>query len=913
MLGTAHDEAPPFVGRGEEWNLLTSLLDDVATRGRALVLRGVPGIGKSRLLSEADRMARERGMAVLSTTGVQSEAHLPFAGLHQLLRPVRERASQLRDVQRSALDAAFGLTDEAAPDRFRIAMAALDLVADVAGDAPLLLLAEDAQWLDRATADVLAFVARRIESDPILLLAAIRDGYPSRLGEAGLPEHEVAGLDEGAAGALLDASAPGLPAARRARVLRVAAGNPLAILELPAVVDGDEDEQWAAGGLALTARLERAFADRVSEFPDVTRVLLLVAALSDEDRLDEILEASSVVAATPVGLDAAAPATDAGIVDADLRAIRFRHPLIRSAVAQSAGLAERRRVHEALAKVLDAQPDRRAWHQAALIVGEHEDIALELEQAGARARWRGAIPVAVAAMRRAAEIGERPSRSRRLLTAAGLAVELGRPDVVVPLLREVRRLDLGELERARVTWVEETAHTRPLGADRAKPLIAAAERAGAAGDHDLHIDLLWIVASRAWWVDPGPDVRRALIDAAHRLGDADAEDPRVFAVHAYADPLGHAAGVLRRLRDAARDKRIDTDAARFFGPAALVVGAFDLGTDFLAAAIDGLRTEGRLGHLPRLLTLYSSMAARLGEWDAALTSAEEARRLGEELAEPQWVAAAETAISMVAAMRGDEQEAELMSARAVAVAEPAGANITMAFAQFGKVLSALATGRYGDAYSSAERLFDPADTAYHPVISSWLIADLAEAARHIDGIADARARVAEVAARAGERPGTWIALGLRHARALLADPADAGDRFDEALAGDLTRWPFQRARVQLAYGQWLRRQRRVAESRGVLRAARDTFDALGCRPWGEQARRELRASGERSRRRLPEARDQLTAQELQIAQLAAAGLSNREIGERLFLSHRTVSTHLYRVFPKLGITSRAELAGALRT
>jgi DNA-binding CsgD family transcriptional regulator len=461
--------------------------------------------------------------------------------------------------------------------------------------------------------------------------------------------------------------------------------------------------------------------------------------------------------------------------------------------------------------------------------------------------------------------------------------------------------------------VEETAHTRPLGADRAKPLIAAAERAGAAGDHDLHVDLLWIVASRAWWVDPGHDVRRALIDAAHRLGDADAEDPRVFAIHAYADPLGHAAGVLRRLRDAARDQRIDTDAARFFGPAALVVGAFDLGTDFLAAAIDGLRTEGRLGHLPRLLTLYSGMAARLGEWDAALTSAEEARRLGDELAEPQWVAAAETAISMVAAMRGDEQEVELMSARAEAVAEPAGANITMAFAQFGRVLSALATGRYGDAYSSAERLFDPTDTAYHPVISSWLIADLAEAARHIDRLEDARARVAEVTARAGERPGTWVALGLRHARALLADPADAGDRFDEALAGDLTRWPFQRARVQLAYGQWLRRQRRVAESRGVLRAARDTFDALGCRPWGEQARRELRASGERSRRRLPEARDQLTAQELQIAQLAAAGLSNREIGERLFLSHRTVSTHLYRVFPKLGITSRAELAGALRT
>jgi DNA-binding CsgD family transcriptional regulator len=295
----------------------------------------------------------------------------------------------------------------------------------------------------------------------------------------------------------------------------------------------------------------------------------------------------------------------------------------------------------------------------------------------------------------------------------------------------------------------------------------------------------------------------------------------------------------------------------------------------------------------------------------AITAAEEARRLAEEFAEPQWEAAADTVISLVAAMRGDEQKAERLAARAEAVAEPAGANITVAFAQFGKVLAALATGRHTDAYAYVERLFDPADSAYHPVISSWLIADLAEAALHIDRLDAARTRVAQVEAMVGRQPGAWIALVLRHARALIAEPAEAGDRFDEALASDLTRWPFQRARIQLAYGQWLRRQRRVAESRAVLRAARDTFDGLGCQTWSEHARRELRASGERSRRRVPEARDQLTAQELQIAQLAAEGLSNREIGQRLYLSHRTISTHLYRVFPKLGITSRAELSAAL--
>ena len=511
---------------------------------------------------------------------------------------------------------------------------------------------------------------------------------------------------------------------------------------------------------------------------------------------------------------------------------------------------------------------------------------------------------------RGARRAEQPEQA--LLCAASYAVELGRPDVVVPLLDDVSGLDLGVLDRARATLVEETALTRRSTRSGSSRSSRPASRPGPPETMTCTSSLLWLVASRAWWVDPGPEVRRTLIDAAHRLGGADAEDPRVFAVHAYADPLGHAGGVLARLKRASsEDVRVDTDAARFFGPAALVVGAFDLGNDFLAAAIHGLRTEGRLGHLPRLLTLHAGMAARIGDWDAAIPAADEARRLAQELGEPQWEAAADTAVSLVAAMRGDVETAELMAAKAESVAEPAGANITMAFAQFGKVLAALAGGRHADAYGYAQRLFDPDDSAYHPVISSWLIADLADAARHIDCVDAARERMAQVQAGAGERPGTWIELGLRHAAALLAEPDEAGDRFEEALAADLTRWPFQRARIQLAYGQWLRRQRRVADSRTALRAARDTFDALGCSLWCEQARGELRASGERSRRRAPEARDELTAQELQIAQLAAEGLSNREIGQRLFLSHRTISTHLYRVFPKLGITSRGELSAAL--
>ena len=512
MLAPAQNGAMPLVGRLEEQTPPDVAPGRVATRGHALVLRGEPGIGKSRLLSVTERTARDRGMAVLDHGGVQSEAHLPFAGLHQLLRPVRERASELRDVQRAALDAAFGLTHEAAPEHFRIAMAALDLVSDVATDAPLLLVVEDAHWLDRPTSDALAFVARRIESDPIVLLAAIRDGYPSRARRgraAGAPGCRPRRCDGRGAARCVGSGASGWRRAPACCVKRPATRSPFSSCRRSSVAT--RTSSGRSGGLPLTERLERAFADRVSDLPDATRLLLLVAALSDEDTLDEILEASTAVAGTAVDLDAAGPAVEAGIVDADLQRIRFRHPLIRSAVAQSASLAERRRVHEALAIVLDDQPDRRAWHRAALLSGEHEDIA-------ARARGGGS---AGAAAGRDPGGGHRDATRRRARRAGEAAAGACSPPPGSPwssggrtswcrCSSEVSQLDLGELDRARVTWVEETALTRPLDAERFMSLIAAAEQAGAAGDHDLHVDLLWLVASRAWWVDPGPEVRRAL-------------------------------------------------------------------------------------------------------------------------------------------------------------------------------------------------------------------------------------------------------------------------------------------------------------------------------------------------------------------------------------------------------------------
>jgi DNA-binding CsgD family transcriptional regulator len=907
-------ERAPLLGRAAEVEVLTGLLDGVGVgrTGAALVLRGDPGIGKSRLLSEAVALAEERDIRVLATRGVQSEARLAFGGLQQLLRPVRSQETRLTAAHQAVLDAALGIGDDEPPEHFRIAMAVLDLLTEAATDSSLLLIAEDAHWLDQPSVDVLSFVARRLESDPIVLLAAAREGYPTVFGAGELPELRLKPLDPESATRLLAERGTHLPAAERSRILREAAGNPLALVELPLIADRLQDERLMPGLVPLTDRLERAFAARAADLPQETQLLLLVAALNDSESLSEVLEAGQLVADEPARVESLQAAADVAIVDLDERTVRFRHPLMRSAVRQSANVEQRQGVHSALAATLEADPDRQVWHRAALISGVHEDVAGELEEAAQRARQRGAIGVAVTALRRAAELSEPGSAGRRTLGAAGLAFELGRPDVVAPLLREVERLDLGPLERARITWIEEMANTRPLGdVARFTELTAVAEDAGEAGDRELHVDLLWLVASRSWWVDPGPAARRVLIDAADRLGDADAADPRVFAIHAYADPFGHAPGVLARLRANANERSRDTEVARHFGPAALVVGAFDLGVDFLATAVEALRDEGRLGHLPRMLTLYSSMAARLADWEVAIPAAAEARRLAEEFGEPQWEAGADTVVSLIAGMRGAELETERAAGEAERVAEQAGANITVAFAQFGRVVAALGSGRHADAYRFAERLFDPSDSAFHPVIATWLIGDLAEAALHLDRVEEARARVAQVEEAAGSGPGSWIALGLAFARALLAEDHEAEERYLAALNADFARWPFQRARTLLAYGQWLRRRRRIADSRDPLRAARDAFDVLGCQAWGDRARRELRASGESSRRRAPEARDQLTAQEWQIAQLAAEGLSNREIGQKLFVSPRTVSTHLYRIYPKLGISARGELPSAL--
>ena len=773
MLAPSKD-LTPLRGRSAEIEVLTELLDDVDRAGAALVLRGDPGIGKSRLLSEAVALAEERQMNVLTARGFQSEARLAFGGLQQLLRPVRSQAAGLTATHQAVLDAALGIGDDRPPEHFRIALAVLDLLSDAATDTPLLLVAEDAHWLDQPSVDVLRFVARRLESDPIVMLASARDGHPTVFGADELPELRLEPLDPESATRLLVDSGDHLSAGERSRILREAAGNPLALVELPSIAPRLDDDELMPGLVPLTERLEHAFAARAADLPQRAQLLLLVAALNDSESLSEVLDAAGGVAGEPVGAEAFQAAADAKIVELDERTVRFRHPVMRSAVWQSAGVEERRRVHEALAETLEAEPDRRVWHRAALIAGEHEDVALELEEAGQRARRRGALHVAITALRRAAELSDPAHRGPRLLAASGLAVELGRPDLAAPMLRGVDEHS-GPVERALAAWIDEMISPSDLGdANRVTRVVDAAERAGDAGERDLHVSLLWLAVSRAWWTDPGPAARRILVDAARRLGGPDHPDPRVLAIFTCADPVGHAADALPRLQAVAATRSLDTEAVRHVGPAALVLGAFDIAAGFLASAAEGARAEGRLGQLPRMLVLHGIVAAFLGKWDDAVPAGEEARRLATELGGPLWIAGGETVLSVVAGMRGDAEAAERGAARAEQLGLAAGGRVTVALAQVGRVLSALGESRHDDAYASARRLFEPADPAYHPIVARWLIADLAEAALHADRVSEGRELLAQVEATAGARPAVWIELNLRHARALLARDDAAG-------------------------------------------------------------------------------------------------------------------------------------------
>jgi DNA-binding CsgD family transcriptional regulator/tetratricopeptide (TPR) repeat protein len=895
--------------------MLDRLVARIPERGGALVVRGDPGIGKTALLAAASAAASSEGVSVLRTAGAQSETGLAFAGLHQLLRPVLARLDRLPGPQRDALSATFGVIDVPAPDPFLIALAALNLLTDAAERLPLLLVVDEAHWLDPPTASALAFIARRVDAEPIALLFALRDGVANTLDGAGLPELHLGGLDGEAANELVDASAADLTPGLRRRVLQIAAGNPLALLELPAALQLDDArvDGLSLGTVSLTSRLERTFAGQLSGLPTQTRDLLLCAAADERAAAAELLAAASLLRGAEVPIDAAAPAEEAGLASITDGSIVFRHPLVRSAIYQSASARRRRQVHAALAAVVTGDPDRRLWHKAASTTGPDETIASEVELLSVRLARRGAIGVAVAAARRAAVLSaDSARRCSRLLRAAELAFEAGEPDLLQSLVHEAEQLNPDGEQRAWLTWLRNTfADTVPGDQGQMRSLVDAAELAADAGHSDLALHLLFGAALRCWRSDLGEPARDRVAVAVERLL-VPATHPRRVVTLAMTGPVRWGPVVSERLAaiEASADE-LAADEAYLAGMAARAIGDHEAAARFLASATTQLRAQGRLGALAQVLVMRGWVEIALGRWASAEMLVDESGRLAAEIGQSWWRTGSLIASATLRGLRGETEIAERLVAEAEKTAIPQGLNDLICMIAFARGVTWLGAGRPAMALEHLTRVFDRSDPAFHEAARFMSITYLADAAWQSGQRQVAVAILDELEALAQRTPSPTLHAGLMYARPVLAQDDTAERLYNAALGSDLRHHPFDHARLQLAYGAWLRRQRRVSESRRPLRAARQVFDALACVPWGERARQELRASGEQSRPRIPGARDQLSPQELQIAQLAADGLTNREIGQRLYLSHRTVGSHLYRIFPKLDITSRAQLASRL--
>jgi len=903
-----------LIGRDAELTLLAGLIDQACARGGAVVLLGDPGIGKTSLLRAASAQALGKGFTVLETVGVEAEALLPYAGLHQLLHPVLGSAGALPVPLRRALLTAFGEDDGDAPEPFFIALAALCLLTEVASPRPLLVAADDVQWLDHPTQDVLAFLARRVSQDPVVIVAAMRTGHPGSFTAAGLAELEVVGLDDASARTVLAAQATGLSVADQERILAEALGNPLALVELPvawraAAVPG---LAYGPAPVPLTARLERAFAGRTSGLSAMARDALLVAALGPASELPEILAATATLAGHQVTPDLLDEGCAAGLTRIEGARLRFRHPLMRSAVVQAEPAARHRAAHAALAAVLREEPHRRTWHRAQSITLPDDVVADELEASHRVALRRGSAMSAIWALERSAQLTTDPTRrGRRLLLAAEHAFGLGRADIVGPLLKAAARDPLTELDQARMEWLREIfSDGVPGDAARVRQLCAAAARSARAGDLDLALNLLLGAGMRCWWADTGPAARARVAEAIRELPDA-VGDPRYVAALAAAEPVLEGKAVLRMLSRVVIEDTADANALRLLGVAAHMAGDCPRGADLLDRAESMLRDQGRLGLLNHVLAMQGPICLMVGDWPRQATVSQEGRRLGENTQQPLWTVVAIATNAIGHAVRGQVDQALELAAQAEQMAGRKHLNGVLACVRLARGYAWASQGRYDDAYAEITPTFDPAESSYHArhLISGVML--LAESAVRSGQREAARTIIASLERACDVTPAPILRVYMSYARPVLADDADAEELYRAALSQDLTRWPWPRALTELAYGSWLRRQRRVAESRVPLRAALTTLSAIGAGSWAEQARAELRATGERPPEPSRTAADVLSAQELQIARLAAQGLSNREIGQRLYLSPRTIGSHLYRIFPKLDITSRSQLAGHL--
>ncbi|GAA0505432.1 LuxR family transcriptional regulator [Paractinoplanes deccanensis] len=884
-----------LVGRGRQAAALTAVLDEAARRcGAVTVVRGEAGIGKSALLAHVSRAAGQRGFRVVTTSGIQAEVHIPYAALHRLTRSLSAGAASME------IDSPF-----------RAAVRLLEMLGAV--PEPVLVAVEDAHWLDPGSWEALTFAARRIGSDAVAMVLTVRDGedVDRLLAQAGLPEMRLEPLDLPQAGELLDRVAAGLAPALRQRVLEEAAGNPLGLVELGAVAARSGGAALLPSRLPLSTRVERTFAMLVGELPPVTRSLLLVAAADDGDGLDEMLAACGRVEGRPVTAEDIEPAVVTRLVEVDAAyRLRFRHPLLRSALYQSAGAARRRRAHAALAEVTAADPARQVWHRAAAASGPDEALARELTETAMAAGDRQAGGVALAAFERAVQLSEDPAeRGRRQLAAVNVAVELGDGATARRILGEVAGQQLRPADQAWLSYMREThLQTGLSGTVRFAVYAELVDSLRREGDLRRAVDAMLAMTVLFVWSNPDAGTARLYLEVADRLGGAE-DDPRLVGMIAMIAPIERGAVCLERIARLRTRFDLSPFEHQTLGLASSALGALDVAAHFYAEAATGARAQGRIGVLAQLLSTQAFVAAFQSDSTTAMTAATEGVSLAAETGQRAWGLTARLALGHAHALRGDGDAARQIADLGESVLLTGGRLPMMALVQTIRGVAALAEGRPQDAYRHFRRVFDPADTPYHVGTQMKIVGHVAEAAAWSGQGESLRELIAPLRPIAEQSRCPSLLVGLRYADAVLAGDAEA---YEAALAADLSAWPFERARLQHSYGTWLRRRRRGAESRPLLRAAATTFDALGARPWADRCRAELRASGE-TLRRPADAAGTLTPQELQIAALAAEGLSNPEIAERLFLSPRTISTHLYRIYPKLGIKSRGELSRALST
>jgi DNA-binding CsgD family transcriptional regulator len=909
------DQHTPIIGRQAALARLRGLVDQVSLSSQVLVVTGEAGMGKTVLLQDAADRARSAGIRVLSVTGRESESKLAFAALHQLLRPVLSGITGLPGRQAQALTGALGLaTDPGPPDPLITGVAVLTLLSDLSERSPLLVVADDAQWLDRSSLDALAFVGSRLDAERVALLVGARGQAPPAGFDRGFPELHLEPLPAADAARLLDGQ-PRPPRGRaRLQVLVQASGNPMALIELAKVIADDPaaSRRWTAEPLPLTDRLSAVITARLAALPRPAQAALLLAAVADGPDL-------RAAASHGAGPDAQAltPAEQLGLVKVDRTGLQFSHPLVRSAIYHSAPFAQRAAAHRQLAEALHDQADRRAWHLAAAALQPDEHVAALLEATAGQAQHRGGAAAAALALERAAELSpDGADQARRLAAAASAAVPTGQADWVRDLAG--RALAATADPELRLTARHDAAWALAWSGRRAaalSELISLAEEASAPMPA-LAWDALGSAATVAYQSGL-PASRQAvsqtlgLLERQSPAGQAPGTEGGVLRlwIRASADPIGGRNQLLPNLRELVSLPAEEPSLWRL-ASAAWLLDESDVAITLLQDAMRRLRAPGVQGTSGGSLTVLGWAYIDTGRWDEALDAAAEAAGMAEANHMDIVAASADVITATVLALRADSAEARKHATRALTTVDPAECGLIAARARRALGAAALADGSYLQAFTQLRGLFGDDGTPQHNYASYLGVADLAEAAVRADRRIEGRDVIEHALGRLDGTASARLQQLIARARGILADPADAQAHFDEALADPTgNQWPFERAQLRLDYAEWLRRRRRINDAKPVLTEALRTFGRLGARSWAQRAQAELRACGVAvtGGPAEPDALGELTPQQRQIVRLASDGLTDREIADRLFLSPRTVSSHLHRSYPKLGVASRHQL------